>query len=60
MTRIALMRLVSPVIRSALDLASSWTFRMSMADWLLLAGSFAGSIAAIWRNKADESRSQPD
>jgi hypothetical protein len=60
MTPLGLVRFLIPATRSAAELASWWMFRMSMGEWLLLAKSFAGSIAVIWQRKEDESVSQLD
>jgi hypothetical protein len=58
MIPIVLARHLTAAFRSAAELASWWMFRMSVAEWLMLAQSFAGSIPRKCRTGTDQDGNQ--
>jgi hypothetical protein len=59
MIPIALARHLTTAIRSAAELASWWMFRMSVAEWLILAQSFADTMRLNRRIGTDQDGNQP-
>lgn len=60
MTPLIFVRLFIPAMRSAAELASWSMFRISVAEWSILARSFAASMWLARRAGAEHDGNQPE